>query len=160
MTGDLIRIVAAFIGVIGFSIFFNLKKERLLYAAVLGTFTGTIYIFGEKMFPENVFLYNMIPALIGTFLSELSARWKKAPAVIFILPSIIILIPGGSFYYTMSYLVNGNKELFQAWGSRTILAALGIAVGIIVASFIFYEVIHLIQDGKERNEKKKQSIRI
>ena len=160
MTGDFIRIVAAFIGVIGFSIFFNLKKERLLYAAVLGTFTGTIYIFGEKMFPENVFLYNMIPALIGTFLSELSARWKKAPAVIFILPSIIILIPGGSFYYTMSYLVNGNKELFQAWGSRTILAALGIAVGIIVASFIFYEVIHLVQAGKERTEKKKQSIRI
>ena len=112
------------------------------------------------MFPENVFLYNMIPALIGTFLSELSARWKKAPAVIFILPSIIILIPGGSFYYTMSYLVNGNQELFRAWGSRTILAALGIAVGIIVASFIFYEVIHLVQAGKERNEKKKQSIRI
>jgi len=154
MTGEFVRIIAAFIGVIGFSIFFNLKKERLLYAAVLGTFSGTIYIFCEKWFPENVSLYNMIPALIGTFLSELSARWKKAPAVIFILPSIIILIPGGSFYYTMSYLVNGNQELFQEWGSRTLLAALGIAVGIIVASFVFYEIIHMIQATKERSRKK------
>lgn len=158
MTGDIVRIVAAFIGVIGFSIFFNLKKERLLYAAVLGTFTDTLYILGEKLFPENVFLYNMIPAFIGTFLSELSARWKKAPAVTFILPSIIILIPGGSFYYTMSYLVNGNNALFQKWGSRTILAALGIAVGIIVASFIFYEIIHLLQATKERSARKKQGI--
>ena len=160
MTGELGRIVAAFIGIIGFSIFFNLKKERLLYAAVLGTFSGTMYIFLEKWYPDQVFLYNMIPALIGTFLSELSARWKKAPAVTFILPSIIILIPGGSFYYTMSYLVNGNQELFREWGSRTILAALGIAVGIIVASFIFYEIIHLIQAGKERAETKKENIQM
>ena len=27
MTGEFVRIIAAFIGVIGFSIFFNLKKE-------------------------------------------------------------------------------------------------------------------------------------
>jgi len=152
MTIDIIRIIAAFTGVIGFSIFFNLKKERLLYAAVLGTLSGTIYIFCEQWFPENVFLSNLIPSFIGTLLSELSARWKKAPAVIFILPSIIILIPGGSFYYTMSYLVNGNQALFQEWGSRTILAALGIAVGIIVASFLFYEVLNLVQGIQKRKK--------
>lgn len=152
MTNDIIRIVAAFIGVICFSIFFNLKKERLLYAAVLGTLSGTIYIFCEQWFPENVFLSNLIPSFVGTLLSELSARWKKAPAVIFILPSIIILIPGGSFYYTMSYLVNGNQALFQEWGSRTILAALGIAVGIIVASFLFYEVLNLVQEIQKRKK--------
>lgn len=157
-TEYIIRIVAAFVGSIGFSIFFNLKKERLLYAAVLGTLSGAIYLYCDYRFPENVFLNNMIPAFIGTLLSELSARWKKAPAVIFILPSIIILIPGGSFYYTMSYLVSGNQELFQLWGSRTILAALGISVGIIVASFVFYEVLNLVQRLKSlsgRNQKRK-----
>ena len=74
---------------------------------------------------------------------------QKAPAIIFILPSIIVLIPGGSFYYTMSYLVNGNQQLFQEWGGRTLLSALGIAVGIIVASFVFYEILHLIQRMKK-----------
>ena len=151
MTGDLIRVAAAFVGCIGFSIFFNMKKERLLYAAVLGTFSGAIYILCEHLFAENVFLTNMIPALICTLLSELSARWKKAPAVIFILPSIIVLIPGGSFYYTMSYLVSGNQKLFQEWGGRTLLSALGIAVGIIVASFIFYEILHLLP-GRRKKE--------
>ena len=150
MTEDILRIVAAFIGCISFSIFFNLKKERLIYAAVLGTISGTIYIYCCKFFPEKVFLANMIPAVIGTLLSELSARWKKAPAIIFILPSIIILIPGGSFYYTMSYLVMGNQELFQQWGRNTLLAALGISVGIIVASFLFYEVLNLINFLKRK----------
>ncbi len=152
MTEDITRIIAAFVGCISFSIFFNLKKERLLYAAVLGTLSGAIYIYCERIFSENVFLANMIPAFIGTMLSELSARWKKAPAIIFILPSIIILIPGGSFYYTMSYLVNGNQELFQVWGGRTLLAALGISVGIIVASFIFYEILNLIQLVKNKEK--------
>lgn len=145
MTDNLVRIVAAFIGCIAFSIFFNMKKERLFHAAVLGTLSCVIYIICEQYFPNNVFVSNMIPAFLCTLLSELSARWKKAPAVIFILPSIIVLIPGGSFYYTMSYLVSGNQEMFQEWGGRTLLSALGIAVGIIVSSFVFYEILNLIQ---------------
>lgn len=145
----LLRAVAAFVGCFGFSIFFNMKKERLLHATLIGTLSCIIYMYCEFLFPNNVFLSNMIPALICTMLSELSARWKKAPAVIFILPSIIILIPGGSFYYTMSYLVNGNQQLFQKWGGKTLLSALGIAVGIIVASFVFYEILHLIQRMKK-----------
>ena len=56
MTEHLVRIVAAFIGCIAFSIFFNMKKERLLYAAVLGTLSCTIYILCEEFFPENVFV--------------------------------------------------------------------------------------------------------
>lgn len=148
MTQYIIRVAAAFVGCIGFSIFFNMKKERLLHATVLGTLSCIIYLYCEAVLPEQVFLSNMIPALICTFLSELSARWKKAPAIIFILPSIIILIPGGSFYYTMSHLVNGNQELFQEWGGRTLLSALGIAVGIIVSSFVFYEILNLIQKIK------------
>ena len=143
------RIIAAFIGCIAFSIFFNMKKERLLYAAVLGTLSAGINLGCEYFFPNQVFVNNMIPALICTLLSELSARWKKAPAIIFILPSIIILIPGGSFYYTMSYLVNGNQEMFQEWGGRTLQSALGIAVGIIVASFVFYEILNIIQKIKK-----------
>lgn len=158
MTEYLVRIAAAFVGCIGFSIFFNMKKERLFYAAVLGTITGTIYVFLEYCLPENVFLTNAIPAFIGTTFSELSARWKKAPAVVFILPSIIVLIPGGSFYYTMSYLVNRNQELFQEWGSRTLLSALGIAVGIIVASFVFYEILNVVQSLKDKLQKKKETL--
>ena len=156
MTQYLIRIVATFIGCIGFSIFFNIKKERLLHAAILGTLSCAIFLFCEKVLPGDVFLSNMIPALICTLLSELSARWKKAPAIVFILPSIIILIPGGSFYYTMSYLVSGNQKLFQEWGGRTLLSALGISVGIMVASFVFYEVLNIIQKLKKNVETRKK----
>ncbi len=145
MNEYIIRIVAAFIGCFCFSVFFNIKKERLLHAAVIGTFSGCIYLYCASIFPGNEFISNMIPALICTFLSELSARWKKAPSIIFILPSIIVLIPGGSFYYTMSYLVAGNQELFRQWGNRTLQGAFGISIGILVASFVFYEILHVLQ---------------
>lgn len=149
MTEYFVRLIAAFIGCIGFCIFFNLKKERLLYASVLGTLSAAIYLYLEIKLPENVFVINLVPSVICTILSELSARWKKAPATIFILPSIIVLIPGGSFYYTMSYLVNGNQELFKEWGNRTVQSALGISLGILIASLVFYQVlnvIHLVRD--------------
>ena len=150
MTELWVRLAAAFVGCIGFCIFFNLKKERLLYASVLGTISAAMYLYLEMRMPENVFVYNLIPAFVCTILSEISARWKKAPATIFILPSIIVLIPGGSFYYTMSYLVSGNQELFREWGSRTVQSALGISVGILVASLVFYQVLNMIKWIKEK----------
>ncbi len=153
MTDFIVRIVAAFGACIGFSIFFNMKKERLLHAAILGTLSGAIYIYCDHLFPESVFLNNMIPALICTLLSELSARWKKAPAIVFILPSIIILIPGSSFYYTMSFLVSGEHEKFQEWGGRTLLSAFGISVGILIATFAFYEVLHRISERNKQTMK-------
>lgn len=146
----IIRIVASFIGSFCFSIFFNMKKERLLHAAILGTLSCVITIYCEIKLPGNVFLWNLIPAMICTFLSELSARWKKAPAIIFILPSIIVLIPGGSFYYTMSYMVSGEQALFREWCRRTVQSALGIALGIMVSSFVFYEILSLLQYIKSK----------
>lgn len=145
MNDYVVSILSAFIGTIGFSIFFNIKKERLLYVSILGTAICGIYLFCLEWLDGNLFLSNLIPSMIATVYSELSARWKKAPAIVFLLPSIIVLIPGGSFYYTMSYLVNGNHEMFRKVGIQTIHSALGIAVGILIASVFFYQTAALVK---------------
>lgn len=139
-----VALLSAFIGTIGFSIFFNIKKERLLYVSVLGTLISAIYLFCLEWLSGDLFLSNLIPSMIATVLAELSARWKKAPAIVFLLPAIIVLIPGGSFYYTMSYLVNGNEEMFRMVGMQTIQSALGIAVGILIASVFFNQMTGLV----------------
>lgn len=156
MNQYVVPLLSAFIGTIGFSIFFNVKKERLLYVSVLGTAAGAIYLFCLEWFSGNLFLSNLIPSMLATVTAEISARWKKAPAIVFLLPSIIVLIPGGSFYYTMSYLVNGNHEMFRVVGIQTVHSALGIAVGILIASVFFNQILGLFQLCRNKTKQKEQ----
>lgn len=143
MSEYVVPMISAFVGTIGFSIFFNIKKERLLYVAISGTAVCLLYLLCLKLFSGNLFLSNLVPSIFATIYAEISARLKKAPAIVFLLPAIIVLIPGGSFYYTMSHLVNGNQEQFQQVGMQTTQASLGIAVGIIMATAVFYHMARL-----------------
>lgn len=157
MSDYVVSLLTAFVGTMGFSIFFNIKKERLLYAAVSGTVICGIYLFFIKWLEGNLFLSNLIPSVIATIYAEISARLKKAPSIIFLLPAIIVLIPGGSFYYTMSYLVSGNREMFREIGMQTIQSSLGIAVGILMATAFFYQAAHIVHMIKQKRDKLKSA---
>jgi uncharacterized membrane protein YjjB (DUF3815 family) len=76
----------------------------------------------------------MLAALAIGIYSEIMARIIKTPSTIILLPSTIPLLPGGSLYYTMSYLVAGNWEKFGHYAVETISTASGIAVGAIITS--------------------------
>ena len=64
------------------------------------------------------------------------ARIKKSPATIFLVPSTIPLIPGGVLYQTMEFMVKGESELAMQAGKRTLLLAAGIALGMMVGTFL------------------------
>jgi len=133
----LIQIITAYIGSLGFALLFNIKKERILYASIGGIITWCIYLLSFYYF-NDIFISNMIAAILATAYSELLARILKAPTTVFLLPSIVPLVPGGSLYYSMSYAVMGNKTNFDIYALSTLKTALGIAVGIIVVSVIVY----------------------
>ncbi|WP_346935829.1 threonine/serine exporter family protein [Clostridium sp.] len=133
----LIQIITAYIGSLGFALLFNIKKERILYASIGGIITWCIYLL-SFYYCEDIFLSNMIAAILATTYSEVLARLHKAPTTVFLLPSIVPLVPGGSLYYSMSYAVMGNKTNFDIYALSTLKTALGIAVGIIVVSVIVY----------------------
>ena len=50
-------------------------------------------------------------AAIGVY-SEMMARLVRCPATGYLLVSLLPLVPGGGIYYTMSYCVNGEREMF------------------------------------------------
>ncbi len=84
----------------------------------------------------TLFVSNLIAAMLATIYGQIMARVLKAPVIIYYLPSIIPLVPGGSLYYTMEALMNSNEAQFMARGWDTLMISLGIAVGIIAVSVI------------------------
>ena len=63
-------------------------------------------------------------------LSELAARLQHAPASIFTSVAVIPLVPGGSLYQTMFYIVQSDYNLAVSKGVETILIAGCIALAI------------------------------
>lgn len=134
-------IVAAAIGTLGYCLVFNVKRDKIIYGCIGGILSTFLY-FACVEAGWSLLIQNMIPAAVVTLYSEILARVVKAPATVFLIPSIIPLVPGGKLYYTMSAMVDGNDIKARIFAEQTLIIAVGIAVGIVIVSLIFYHISH------------------
>ena len=100
----------------------------------------------------------MVGAFAATIYSELIARVQRAPIVTFVTPSIIVLVPGGSLYYTMANILNKDYDTAYLYGLKTLDSCLGIAAGILVASLIMNIILNMIKNAKRKREDKQKNI--
>ena len=115
-----------------------LMRVKLRHLPEIGLGAGMTFLIFALLdhFGWSLILSNAVAALAATIYGEIMARLQKAPVSIYAIPSIIPLVPGGSLYYTMAALMNGDNAEFMRRGSDTLMIALGIAIGIISVSVI------------------------
>ena len=136
------ELVTAFTGALGFGVLFNIKRDKLLPAAFGGFLGWAVYLALGRVLPEDAIRY-LLAAMIVTVYAEVMARRKKTPATIFVVPGIVPMVPGGSLYYTMRYLVEGNQEAFRHQSVYTLLLAGAIAGGILCAMTLWRIIARL-----------------
>ena len=137
MTTAIIQILSAMIGSVGFSLVFNLKRDKIPFIIVGAGMGWAIYLIFNHFTASN-FLSNFAASIFCTASAEFLARRKKAPATLFLIIHIIPLVPGGSLYYTMRSFVLKDSAAFTMNGLNTLYAAAGIAVGILTVTSVLY----------------------
>ena len=65
-------------------------------------------------------------------------------------PMLIPLIPGGDLYYTTSYLVSGQDELWAESFSLVLWEAGGIAFGIILVTCLSQLIVRILHWKNEK----------
>jgi uncharacterized membrane protein YjjB (DUF3815 family) len=153
---ELVQILTATVGSLGFGILFNVRGKRLIAVAAGGGAAWALYLLFFSITESlgiSYFLVSLMLALYG----EIMARCFKCPALLFISPSLIPLVPGASLYYTMSHALSQNTEHFLSSALTTVIAAAALAVGIIVATIltklvtkIYGNIITSIKHKKEK----------
>lgn len=150
-----VMILTAAIGTAGYCLNVNVKRNKIIYGCIGGVLSTFLYcVFVEA--GMTLLLQNLIPAAVVTFYAEVLARVVKAPATVFLIPSIIPLVPGGRLYYTMRAIVDGEGADARIYAMETIVIALGIAVGIVVVSLFFYHISHKRIQFKVRFDQMKE----
>ena len=130
---EFIQILTATIGSLGFGILFNVRGKRLIASALGGGVAWALYLCFYTL-TESLGISYFLVSLIVALYAEVMARVFKCPALLFISPSLIPLVPGASLYYTMSHALSGSTSSFFESALTTLVAAAALAIGIITGA--------------------------
>ena len=155
MTTEIVQIITAGIGALAFGILFNLHGKKLL-SVFLGGALGWLVVMGLTHFGVNEPTAYFCVALLLSIYSEVLARVLKAPTTVFIIPSLIPLVPGSSLYYTMAHALDGNKELFSGKALVTLSLAAALAIGIIIATVLTRLFLKACEVWKKKRERRRE----
>jgi len=133
----LIKLVSSLLGTIGFSLMFKLDKKHLFPATIGGGLTFFVYYVVEYL-SASLFAAAFISSCFSAVFAELFARWRRAPAILFILPCAIPIVPGGALYNAMFNLISKKLDLAWDYFASTLLVAIGIAGGLAAVSLLFH----------------------
>nr|MBR4281355.1 threonine/serine exporter family protein [Clostridia bacterium] len=136
----LIKLVSSFIGTLGFAIFMHAPRKAWLPASAIG---GAAYLLYWSLLQLGMYepLAIFIGALLGSILGQYCARRMQMIATIFVLLSMIPLVPGLGLYRCMHFLA---QEMYSAGadaGVRAMVDVVMIALGLAVGSYLFRMVV-------------------
>ena len=121
------------IATIGFSVFLNAPKSALISAGLTGGIGWSVYYFLIHT-TNNDILANFLASILVALISEILARKLKYPAILFVIPGIIPLVPGLGMYNTMLYLVQSNYELAISKGANVLFIGGAISLGVLAVT--------------------------
>lgn len=137
-----IKLISSFVGTLGFAIFMHAPKRAWLPASAIG---GAAYLLYWALLQTGMYepMAIFIGALLGSVLGQYCTRRMQMIASIFVLLSMIPLVPGLGLYRCMHFLA---QEMYSAGadaGVRAMVDVVMIALGLAVGSFIFRMIAHI-----------------
>lgn len=130
-----LQIITAFLGSLGFSALFNIRRTKLLIAGLGGMLSWSVYLLLGLVFDSDPIRY-FFAAIFVTVYAEIFARIKKTPTTSYLVPAFIPLIPGGALYNTMKFALHNDWQSFGDTAVYTIQLALALSAGIIVVASV------------------------
>ena len=133
----LLPIVSAALGSLSFAMFFGVRSRKLWFSLLGGVLNWGLYLLAMKKMGLPATTAYALGAAAGTLYAEILARIVKTPVTVFVITSVIPMVPGGALYYTMLGLLQGDKATFVDRGLYTLSAAGAMALGIFAATMLF-----------------------
>ena len=130
-----IRSLAAGLGTIAFALMFRVRKRHFVDCGVMGTITWLAYMICIRIW-NNEAIAVFVSGFAAVLASRVLAVLRRCPATVFLMTSLIPLLPGISLYRTIYYLLMGSAQISMHFGKLCFLTAFTIAVSIAVVQQI------------------------
>ena len=132
-----ISAIGAFGGTMGFCYLLAAPRRTILPASVNGMIGFLIYVILYRYMKQNIMFSHFMATVAVTVMCEMLARVMRLPSTVFLLTSLVPLVPGYNFYAAMLALVEDNGPLAASQLMIAVQIVAAIAVGAAVTSVIF-----------------------
>lgn len=129
----------AFGGCIGFGLMFNIQGLGLLICGLGGGLGWLTYLVAMSLGAGDI-LASFIAAMVISAYAELMAHIRHYPVTSYLQVALLPLVPGAGIYYTMSYCVEGETEIFIS----TLLHTFGVAASLSVGAMLVSSLIRAL----------------
>ena len=130
-----IHFLFSFISTVAFGIITNIPKRSLAACGLTGAIGWMVY-WGLRQHEQGLGFANFIAAIAIGCLSIFFSRRLKMPMIIFNIPSLVPLVPGGPAYQAIRELVLGDSTKSFDNLKIVVITAGAIAAGFMITSLV------------------------
>ncbi|WP_057895361.1 threonine/serine exporter family protein [Liquorilactobacillus oeni] len=143
--GIVVHIVCSYLATLGFGILLNIPHRALNSCGWVGVLGWMAYLLGTHI-NAGTMLANVMGALIIGLSSMVMARRLKMPMILFNIPSLVPLVPGGQAYKAVRSFAVGNDLGAINYLVQVIMIAASIAMGFFISELIARAYFRLTTD--------------
>ncbi|WP_066070858.1 threonine/serine exporter family protein [Neobacillus soli] len=128
----IVQILTNFIVSGAFAVIFNVPLNSLLQCCLVGMISRLLLILLDSNNIDAVLATLTATFFIG-IISQIFAKIYKMPTIVFTIPGIIPLVPGGLAYNATRNFVEDHYDLAIQFAARALMTAGAIAVGLVLS---------------------------
>ena len=132
----ILRLLASFVGIYGFSMLFNSTHKMALAAALVGTVPNVIRLELVQLLDLPVTVAAFIGAFLAGIIAIIAVKKSGFPRVSITIPSVLVSVPGFFMYQSIYYFGTDDADN----GVNALVKAIGIifaiSLGILFSRFI------------------------
>ncbi|MFB9768975.1 threonine/serine exporter family protein [Lactiplantibacillus modestisalitolerans] len=140
LTTGLLQLILAYLATAGFAVILNIPRRAVNLSGWVGAAGWLTYEILYQTLPVSVngklAIGNLVAAIVIGVTSGLAAHYKRMPMIIFNIPSLVPLVPGGQSYRVVRNLVTGQPQLANHYLGQVVIIAGVIAIGFLIAELI------------------------
>lgn len=130
----LLMVPASILGSAAFAVAFRTPRRYFWLTVLIGACPFLML----KLIPAdwNLGFASFMAALLAGCMSHAAARITKAPAQCFLIPGVILLVPGTYIYRAFNAALGRHFEDALALGLSSFAITLGVSFGVLLANWI------------------------
>ena len=120
---------------VAFGLLYQVSGSTLVISGVIGTVAWALASLLSAI-PSSGLLGDFVGALVVGSLAEVAARLKHEPALVFVVPSIIVFVPGDLVYKSMVAFLQNHFQPGTQYGLSALMAAGALSIGLALATAV------------------------
>ena len=139
ISDPVLLILISFMASASFGVVFRIPFHDLWRAGLGGVLTRIVLLVMTSFTQERL-IYITAAAFVGSLYAEMMAVKRKDPSTYFVYPSIVPLIPGDLFYYSLVGLYLSDRAMFEKNGTDCLLVLVGMSIGFVLSSIFAHYI--------------------